>query len=492
MREIPTYRRGRTVFIGDKKGSVCGPFIGVVIFTLLSWGVLSYLYSSDFNNKTINIVFNDIGNSITTLSSSSRTNDVVHFVAKNFSSTVYDSDFNLVIDNSLQVKRHTEYCQWQESAYDECETCYRNVRGENGESKKESYSCNCVRQYSYSKMWRSYRTNSLLFNQPAAHFNPQRDPYPTGHVFYSNDVVISDDAKIDKSLLETIKSSSRPIVWTATSQRNPKWYDFMWQFVGVKDRTRYDFMSKLTTTLDSNARINHNFIYAGNGYFFSPYAESGTEFFLKKFGQFMEGSILDYQFGDLIPSCTAGDIRVYYTITDPSVISGIGSINNVAQNVKNVGKGKILHEKKYIEYGILHEGEKSAERLIKEEQESAKFNTYVSRFVLLLWSIIPSYLITVFHGLEPHHSYLLILSLTCLVNYTYHMWVVYTVDDAITTEAIIYFSISTLFFIIINMDIRKNKIYPGGFAAVWRAICRHCGGTVEMYEAPADGTKKID
>jgi len=72
------------------------------------------------------------------------------------------------------------------------------------------------------------------------------------------------------------------------------------------------------------------------------------------------------------------------------------------------------------------------------------------------------------------------------------MWVVYTVDDAITTEAIIYFSISTLFFIIINMDIRKNKIYPGDFAAVWRAICRHCGGTVEMYEATADGTKKID
>ena len=492
MNVFPTFRKGRTVYVGDKKGGVCGPLTGILVFLVASWGVLSFLYYSDFNNKTISIVFNDIGKRMTPLSGDSKINDVVHFVAKNYTSSVYDHDFNLVVDDSLQLKRHTEYCQWQESSYDQCETCYRNVRDEDGKSKRESYSCNCVRQYSYTKSWRSYRTNSLLFNQPGAHHNPQRDPYPNGYVITSKDAVISDDVALDKGLIEKIRANTRPIVWTVTSSRDTKWYDFIWQYFGIKDHTRYDFVSKLSTTLDSNARALHNFVYAGDGYFFSPYTESRGEFFIKKFGQFMEGSILDYQFGDLIPSCTAGDIRVYYTVKDPSTISGIGTINSIAQDVKHVGKGMVTHEKTHIEFGVLHEGEKSAERLMKEEQESAKMNIYISRFVLLLWSIIPSYLIMVFHGLEPQHHYLLILSLTCLVNYTYHIWVVYTIDDTVTNDALVYFGISALFFIITNMNLSKDRKFPGGFGAVWRAICRHCGGTVDMYEAPATNSKKID
>ena len=493
MNTMPTFRRGRTVYVGDKKGSVCGPPIAVLIFMAVSWGVLSFLYYCDYNNKAINIVFDDIGRRMTSLYSDSKINDVVHFVAKNYTSSVYDHDFNLVIDNSLQIKRHTEYCQWQESSYDQCDTCHRNVRGEDGKTKRESYSCNCVRKYSYTKSWKSYRINSLLFDQPGAHFNPQRDPYPNGHIISSVDAAISDDVAIDKELVEKIRANTRPIVWTSTSTRDVKWYDFMWKYFGVKDRTRYDFVSKLSTTLDSNARALHNFVYAGDGYFFSPNpAESSGQFLFKKFVQFMEGSILDYQFGDLIPSCTAGDVRVYYTVTDPSTISGIGTINGITQGVKHVGKGNIIHEKTGIEFGVLHEGEKSAERLMKEEQESAKMMVYISRFVLLLWSIIPSYLIMVFHGLGPEFHCLLILSLTCLVNYTYHIWVVYAVDGKITTETIVYFGTSALFFILTNMNLSKYRPYPGGLGAVWRLICRNCGGTVDMYEAPAENFKKLD
>ncbi len=50
--------------------------------------------------------------------------------------------------------------------------------------------------------------------------------------------------------------------------------------------------------------------------------------------EYIEGSLLDWQLGDLVPACTAGDIRVSYRITDPVEISVIGS----------AGPGKDGHE----------------------------------------------------------------------------------------------------------------------------------------------------
>jgi hypothetical protein len=64
----------------------------------------------------------------------------------------------------------------------------------------------------------------------------------------------------------------------------------------------------------SNAHRNWQFYYTDyNGWFFSPYQESMALSLAKGFGKFLEGSLFDWQFGDLmdtVAGCTAGDVRV--------------------------------------------------------------------------------------------------------------------------------------------------------------------------------------
>ncbi len=41
--------------------------------------------------------------------------------------------------------------------------------------------------------------------------------------------------------------------------------------------------------------------------------------------EYVEGSLLDWQLGDLVPSCTAGDIRLSFRVSDPVELSVVGS-----------------------------------------------------------------------------------------------------------------------------------------------------------------------
>lgn len=77
-----------------------------------------------------------------------------------------DPDFSLSFRDSLRLKRVTEYCQWVETYVD---TTHEDSRGNK----------HTIRTYYYSKMWSPIKINSLLFDQPFAHHNPQRDPFPT-------------------------------------------------------------------------------------------------------------------------------------------------------------------------------------------------------------------------------------------------------------------------------------------------------------------------
>eukprot|EP00957_Ditylum_brightwellii_P027492 2078160-Ditylum_brightwellii.AAC.1 len=44
----------------------------------------------------------------------------------------------------------------------------------------------------------------------------------------------------------------------------------------------------------------------------------------KYFMQYVEGTLFDWQLGDLMPSCTAGDVRFRYEVQDPAVVSVLG------------------------------------------------------------------------------------------------------------------------------------------------------------------------
>ncbi|KAI8814860.1 hypothetical protein BJ742DRAFT_192702 [Cladochytrium replicatum] len=73
-----------------------------------------------------------------------------------------DGDFDLSFEGALRIRRRTEYCQWVKS--------YEEKENDDGER---------YRTYYYYKTWQSNPVNSLFFDQPGAHHNPQYDPFPT-------------------------------------------------------------------------------------------------------------------------------------------------------------------------------------------------------------------------------------------------------------------------------------------------------------------------
>lgn len=104
------------------------------------------------------------------------------------------------------LERMTEYCQWmeiehhhkekvgkdpdycaQESNEGECarvscsgasqSSCFRNSECCRWRQGADIYKTSIT--YSYVKGWRPYRINSLMFDNPVAYHNPQRDPYPS-------------------------------------------------------------------------------------------------------------------------------------------------------------------------------------------------------------------------------------------------------------------------------------------------------------------------
>jgi len=68
---------------------------------------------------------------------------------------------------------------------------------------------------------------------------------------------------------------------------------------------------RLRNFVESPASKNDKFFYTGNnGWFLSKYEPSVAETAMKMAFQYVEGTLLDFQLGDLFSVCDAGDIRV--------------------------------------------------------------------------------------------------------------------------------------------------------------------------------------
>ena len=88
---------------------------------------------------------------------------------------------------------------------------------------------------------------------------------------------------------------------------------------------RYKPLRLLNNTPHSIAASKHNFVYVRQGgYFFFPHESSTALRLFNYFAQYLEGSLLDWQVGDLMPSCTAGGIQFYYEVQDPAAVSALG------------------------------------------------------------------------------------------------------------------------------------------------------------------------
>ena len=123
------------------------------------------------------------------------------------------------------------------------------------------------------------------------------------------------------------------------------------------------------------------------GYFFSPHLEDMSTTLMKLFFQYLEGSLLDWQLGDLMPSCTAGDIRVSFAVKDPDVVSVVGKVESRGPGYSEPIVVRGFQTPKGHDVALLHEGDKSAETMMQDEIRDLKWSCFRMRGLLLLWAL---------------------------------------------------------------------------------------------------------
>ena len=391
------YRKGRTrrVTNSEMKGraacmnNFCLPMFAVV--TLV--GGSFHLFSTEKTFVLQQEAFEMVEDSVVTLNNNGwepRDGDRVH-VTDEYDATGTDEEFGIFVPHSIKLDRKTEYCQWKEHTTTECETCER----EDDEGNKETYSCNCVETYHYTKTWRTHRVNSILFDQPANHHNPQRDPFPSKSLSAMDMSVKAGNIGISQSVVNNFRGPTRPLVFTHGGRAIPRdgiferMYD--WAF-GAPPVPRFEPVRTGLGSgfLDSYAHTNHKFVYTNHkdGWFFSPYEASTLEKALRGFGQFLEGSLFDWQLGDLIDifaGCTPGDIRVRYDVADPRDVSAIGLFSGGQIVPLVVSNG--------FEIGILHAGAHDIETMFSNESKEQHWLCKVARFVSFFCGLSATYIL---------------------------------------------------------------------------------------------------
>jgi hypothetical protein len=408
------------VFGAADRGGCAGVIAIIFVLTLLVIPPTLLLVSESIRHDTFTSLIELLQDDIKELGGSNiHAGDMVHAVSDDIFVTpgAFDPEMAVVIQNALLLKRQTEYCQWQEFQTETCETCTRTIRAKDGTVKEEQYACNCFISYSYTKSWRSHRINSALFNQPGAHNNPLRDPLPpatfvapsaTLRVGNKNEKSANwwsrittqrnaiDEITMDDNMIQSTKSLFRRVKWNPRGSPPKKgWIKEMLPSWFPKDKTRFESTDSLKNTPNSPAALEHGFVYAGKGYFYSSYQETRSEALFKYFMEYMEGSLMDWQLGDLVKSCTAVDVRVYYQVADPSVVSVLGEVkyrkpHSLELMPKTTETG--------LAVGLVHAGIWSAEQMISREDSDAWWTAVVFRILTFIWSIPMCRLLGAFFG----------------------------------------------------------------------------------------------
>ena len=312
----PQYRTGRTVYTGDRTdlNGPSSPFftwIKIVLFLLALIVIPLIVYATENEFHARMTAFTTVQKTIVTAKSQCKQspslrhclngmNDgqALHLSARindgggmyPFNGSVTDNAFNVKISTALQLHRRTEYCQWQETFSETCDTC----RTTTPDGNSTYIQCNCRRTYHYIKAWRPFLINSLLFDQPAAHYNPQRVGYPSMSIV-STDMTV-DDIDVQPALLSNDHASlrvnsgtRRRVEWTPDGRPEPSHWFSSWFRWGPS--SRIEPLVALRELSYSEAALRERFMYVGNGgYFFSPYVASQYETAFKYFMEYVEGN----------------------------------------------------------------------------------------------------------------------------------------------------------------------------------------------------------
>jgi len=439
MNTMPTYRRGRRVYQpgANDKGGLGGICSVLTVLVLLVAPPIALLLSESFRRESYVALREALETDIYPLPAScGSVGALVHATSHDVRAVSSDRDMHVSVPGALSMRRRTEYCQWQEVRREDCETCSREVRAADGSTKEERYRCNCVAAYDYVKAWRGHRINSILFDRPAAHHNPQRDPMPSA-TFPAEEAAMRADDHRDEARGDSHRPRGGEGGGAALAVLDPsmlsggvrgaRWrtVDFVprgvppapsswtrWFVNWIPDRTRYEPTDALRDIATAPAAVGDNFVYVGgsSGYFFSPYNADVASDLFKYFMQYMEGSLFDWQIGDIMPSCTAGDVRFRYEVQDPAEISVLGEVaghtrtaamgTDGTEEEASVLRPKTARNGRTV--GLVHAGRSSPQAMIAAEDSDSRWATAFPRLLLLPWAAAASRLLGALAGVDVH------------------------------------------------------------------------------------------
>lgn len=360
--------------VGEGPANTCVTYcLGTTLFALILIGIASGWITAERTYRNIIESFAEVKDKVVALNEA-KNHQIVHFQAANFDANVSDLAFGVELHGALKLSRQTEYCQWEEIS----------TTGEDDQNRTYT-------EYSYEKRWRGNRISSRFFDQSAAHHNPQRDPFPSETFTASVARAVTEDgieALVEREVLMQTRASWRSVDWTldALPSRSRSWWS-------GRDQTRYEAIAQLSGAETSLAARMGSFVYVGQGgYFFSPHTTTAAGAMFKYFMQYLEGSLLDWQLGDLMPSCTAGDIRVSYSVQDPEEISVVGEAGGSPAGYRI----SVYTTPKGHEIGMVHAGIISLEDMMDTEVNRQRLWCLLARTLLIL----PFGIITSFFNME--------------------------------------------------------------------------------------------
>jgi hypothetical protein len=491
MNNMPTHRRGRTHYApGAADNSHFSGFCSILFLVLLlltppfllmgienarhsRYLALSHAMDSNIHELSIHPHHNSIEGQL------------AHGTSSDIDTIATDEQVGISIPGALSLRRHTQYCQWSEHPSRKCQKCTRENKARDGSSRSETYDCNCITQYDYIKTWRDYRINSFLFDQPGAHYNPQRDPLPSAT--FLGDAIVTVDSHyhghenqvrvhLDPDMLTGIRNQPyRRVDFVPAGRAPPPSFigRFFARFFGPSN-TRYESLQLLRDTQSAPAFTRDDFVYVGQGgYFFSPYENPSTsQRLFHYFVQYMEGSLFDWQLGDLMPSCTAGDIRFSYQVQDPSSISFLGEVTNARSSLLEMTPRSLLMNGSREDIGFVHAGYHSAENMITAEDTASRNTAIMFRALLFLWSIPTARLVGVGLGREIGES-----SLATQVMATFGMfstllsgsWFIIWNNDVGYRDTLLLFAVGGYFsFLALRSSVRRRN--GRWYISVWCRI----------------------
>jgi len=231
--------------------------------------------------------------------------------------------------------------------------------------------------YYYTKEWVTSPIISTFYDQPFAHHNPLRQPFPSK--FWQTESVQAGNYSLNQDIVSSLKS-------------------FRTYHLSNHDINYYS----------GSFAYQQKFYYVGGGYFYSAYEESGPTSTARLIGEFLEGSLLDFQLVDFFPQCTAGDVRVHFQVADPHSVSVLG------KQIDEIGNVGIWQSSRGFNVGYLYDGYNSVDEILQQELSNQHWIVLILRFVVSLLL----FLVVWFHTYwSPHFKPVFTFSLSLITSF---------------------------------------------------------------------------